>query len=288
MSRSSAMPSSAYSRRWCDRCPTHRRTDAKRREAFDGHVCDGRTTSIKSTSASRWETEVSIDGLPGKLRVLLVDEREAFRSSLRASLQVEPDIEVVGIAGTFEEALALVAQSNPRLVVSDLDVSGRSVTDLIAGLAATKSRARLLVLSSRSSEAQMRLAMSAGASAYLLKDDGYEELLEALRVVDAGRRFFSDSVESMILTQYAERVAARFAVTAAPITPREREVLARIGQGQTNKVIAKALKLSVKTVEKHRSNLMRKLGLHNTAAVTVYAIRQGLVSQENMGEGRPG
>ena len=95
----------------------------------------------------------------------------------------------------------------------------------------------------------------------------------------AGRRFFSDSVETSILTQYAERVAARFAGAATPITPREREVLARIGQGQTNKVIAKALRLSVKTVEKHRSNLMRKLGLHNTAAVTVYAIRQGLVSQ---------
>ncbi|MDE2220214.1 MAG: response regulator transcription factor, partial [Gammaproteobacteria bacterium] len=133
---------------------------------------------------------------------------------------------------------------------------------------------------------QMRQAMQAGARAYLLKDDGYVELLEALRVGGSGRRFFSDSIESRILSQYAERVAARFAVAAAPITPRAREVLALIGAGEPNKGIAKALRLSVKTVEKHRSNLMRKLGLHNTAAVTVYAIRQGLVGRAPVAAGR--
>lgn len=215
----------------------------------------------------------------GGLRVLLVDEHEVLRNGLRASLGSESNLSVVGAAASIDEALALVAQQDPQLIISDLAVAGRPVTELLAALAAAHSAARVLVLSSQAEEPMMRLAMSAGARAYLLKDDGYAELLEALRVVGAGRRFFSDSVETRILTQYAERVAARFAEAAAPITPREREVLARIGQGQTNKVIAKALRLSVKTVEKHRSNLMRKLGLHNTAAVTVYAIRQGLVSQ---------
>ena len=134
------------------------------------------------------------------------------------------------------------------------------------------------MLSGQAGEAQLRLALAAGVRAYLLKDDGYAELLEALRVVGSGRRFFSDSVESKILARYAERVTARFAEGGVPITPREREVLARIGAGQTNKAIAKALHLSVKTVEKHRSNLMRKLKLHNSAAVTVYALRHGLLS----------
>jgi DNA-binding NarL/FixJ family response regulator len=222
---------------------------------------------------------VSGDVSPGSLRVLVVDEHEVLRNGLRASLGSESNLAVVGAAASIEEALALVAQEDPQLVICDLKVAGRSVTELLAALAAAHSAARVLVLSSQAEEPMMRLAMSAGARAYLLKDDGYAELLEALRVVGAGRRFFSDSVETSILTQYAERVATRFAEAATPITPREREVLARIGQGQTNKVIAKALRLSVKTVEKHRSNLMRKLGLHNTAAVTVYAIRQGLVSQ---------
>ncbi|HEX9473747.1 MAG TPA: response regulator transcription factor, partial [Steroidobacteraceae bacterium] len=215
--------------------------------------------------------------------MLLVDEQDIVRNGLRAALGTEPSIEVVAVASTIENALALAMRLKPGLIVTELQASGQSAVDLLKGLRQAGNNARVLVLTSEASEVQMRLAMSAGASAYLMKEDGYSELLEALRVVHAGRRFFSDSVESTILDQYAERVAARFAVVAAPITPREREVLARIGQGQTNKGIAKALHLSVKTVEKHRSNLMRKLGLHNTAAVTVYAIRQGLVNQEEIG-----
>jgi DNA-binding NarL/FixJ family response regulator len=217
--------------------------------------------------------------LPGELRVLLVDERAVLRDGLRVSLSSEAGIEVVGAARTLAEALRVAAQTNPQLVVSDLQVAGHSVNELVEGLAKTGIRARVLVLASQAGEAQLRLALAAGVRAYLLKDDGYAELLEALRVVGSGRRFFSDSVESKILTRYAERVAARFNERAAPITAREREVLACIGAGQTNKAIAKALHLAVKTVEKHRSNLMRKLGLHNSAAVTVYAIRHGLLSE---------
>jgi len=224
-------------------------------------------------------------GGSGAIRVLLVDEHDVVRNGLRAALATESNIEVVAVAASIDDALAVAARLAPGLIVTELKVAGQSAVDLLNGLRLVDSTARVLVLTSEASEAQMRLAMSAGASGYLMKEDGYSELLEALRVVHAGRRFFSDSVESTILKQYAERVAARFAVAAAPITPREREVLARIGQGQTNKAIAKALHLSVKTVEKHRSNLMRKLGLHNTAAVTVYAIRQGLVNQDDTGAG---
>jgi DNA-binding NarL/FixJ family response regulator len=222
----------------------------------------------------------------GILRVLLVDEIAVLRDGLRVSLGSEAGIEVVGAARSVPEALRIAAQTQPQLVVADLQIGGQSLADLVASLARIGCGARVLVLTSQAGEEHMRLAMQAGARAFLLKDDGYAELLEALRVVGAGRRFFSDSVESLILTQYAERVAARFAVAAAPITPREREVLALIGAGEPNKVIAKKLHLSVKTVEKHRSNLMRKLGLHNTAAVTVYAVRQGLVGRAQSAAGR--
>ncbi|HLQ12698.1 MAG TPA: response regulator transcription factor [Steroidobacteraceae bacterium] len=220
------------------------------------------------------------EAAPARIRVLIVDHHAMVRSGLQAALSSEPGIEVVGATDNVEEALVFAAQADPGLVVTELQLGGRSAMDLLAALRKAGSRARLLVLTSETSEAHLRLAMSAGAHAYLLKEDGYSELLEALRVVHSGRRFFSDTVESTILRQYAERCAVRFSKSAALITPRQREVLARIGQGQTNKVIANALRLSVKTVEKHRSNLMRKLGLHNTAGVTVYAIRQGLVNQD--------
>ncbi len=223
---------------------------------------------------------------PGILRVLLLDETAVLRDGLRVSLGSESGIEVVGAARSLPEALRIAARTKPHLVVSDLQVDGHSITELIAALAKGGSAARVLVLTRAADEPQMRLAMQAGACAYLLKDDGYAELLEALRVVGAGRRFFSDSVESRILAQYAERLAARLAVAAAPITNREREVLTLIGAGEPNKSIAKALSLSVKTVEKHRSNLMRKLGLHNSAAVTVYATRQGLVGRPLGATGR--
>jgi DNA-binding NarL/FixJ family response regulator len=214
---------------------------------------------------------------PGNLRVLLIDERAVLRDGLRVSLGSEAGIEVVGAARTFAEALRVAAQADPQLIVSDLQVAGRPLRELIEALAKARSKARVLVLAAQAGEAQLRQALGDGVRAYVLKDDGYAELLEALRVVGSGRRFFSDSAESKILAPYAERLAARAAGSGVPVTPREREVLARIGAGQTNKAIAKALRLSVKTVEKHRSNLMRKLKLHNSAAVTVYALRHGLL-----------
>jgi DNA-binding NarL/FixJ family response regulator len=218
-----------------------------------------------------------IDG--ALLRVMLVDDDKLLREGLQAALVAEPSTEVIGTVSSIEEALALAARTNPNLIITELQIGGRSAVELISALLKAESTARVLVLTSESSEANIRLTMSAGAHAYVMKKDGYSELLAALRVVSAGRRFCSESVESVVLSQYAERVAARFAGSATLITPREREVLARVGQGQTNKAIANALRLSVKTVEKHRSNLMRKLGLHNTAGVTVYAIRQGLINQ---------
>lgn len=220
--------------------------------------------------------------VPGgiSLRVLLVDDDELLRNGLHAALVAETLAEVIGTASSLDEALVLEARHSPNVIITELQIGDHSAIDLIAALLKAKSTTRVLVLTSETNDAKMRLAMSAGACGYLMKEDGYAELLESLRAVSAGRRFFSATVESAILAQYAARVAARFAVSTALITPREREVLARIGQGQTNKAIANALRLSVKTVEKHRSNLMRKLGLHNTAGVTVYAMRQGLVNQD--------
>ena len=219
-----------------------------------------------------------IDG--ALLRVMLIDDDKLLREGLQAALVAEPSIEVIGTVSSIDEGLALAARTHPNVIITELQIGGRSAVELISALLKAESTARVLVLTNETSEANIRLTMSVGAYAYVMKNDGYSELLAALRVVSVGRRFCSETVESAVLSQYAERIAARFAGSAALITPREREVLARVGQGQTNKVIANALRLSVKTVEKHRSNLMRKLGLHNTAGVTVYAIRQGLINQD--------
>jgi DNA-binding NarL/FixJ family response regulator len=221
-----------------------------------------------------------------RLRLLIVDEQPLLREGLRASLASESSIDVVAAAGSMNEAIALAAQHAPGVVLTELRAGSGGLGELMAGLERARQQPHVVVLTRQAGEQQVRQAIAAGVRAYVSKDDGYSELLEALRVVAVGRRFFSDTVESQILAQYAERVLARHSTSGASITPREREVLARIGQGQTNKDIARALHLSVKTVEKHRSNVMRKLNLHNTAALTVYAIRQGLISpDESRGDG---
>jgi DNA-binding NarL/FixJ family response regulator len=221
-----------------------------------------------------------------RLRLLIIDEQPLLREGLRASLASESTIDVVAAAGSMNEAIALATQHAPGVVLTELHAGSGGLGELMAGLERAGLRPHVVVLTRLAGEQQVRQAVAAGVRAYVSKDDGYSELLEALRVVATGRRFFSDTVESQILAQYADRVLARHGTSAASITPREREVLARIGQGQTNKGVARALHLSVKTVEKHRSNVMRKLNLHNTAALTVYAIRQGLISpEESRGDG---
>ena len=220
------------------------------------------------------------------IRILLAISNKLLGDGLKAALEQEPDIQVAGVARTVESALAIAGRVKPEIIIAEMPFCGQSITDLFSDLRQAGSGARVLVLTSEASETQMRMAMSAGASGYVLKEDDYDELLDALRAVHSGRRCFSNYVESTILKQYAERIAVRFEVAAAPVTAREREVLARIGQGHTNKAIARVLRISVKTVEKHRSNLMRKLGLHNTAAVTVYAMRQGLVGPEQPSAGQ--
>lgn len=220
------------------------------------------------------------------MRVVLVDDDRIVRAGLRAALGSEAGFAVVGDAATIPEALAMALRLVPRVVLAEAQVGDTSVVALVRALREAGSAARVLVLAGDAAKLSVSEVMKAGASGVVLKEDGYSELLEGLKVVAAGRRFFSDTIETQVLQDYVERLASRHAGESAPITPREREVLARIGQGQSNKVIAKGLGLSVKTVEKHRSNLMRKLGLHNTAAVTVYALRQGLVSQDGGPSGR--
>jgi two-component system response regulator DesR len=147
---------------------------------------------------------------------------------LQAALASEPGIDVVGATDSIDEALALAAQSNPGLVIAELQLGARSAIDLLVALRQAGSKARLLVLTSETSEAHLRLAMKAGAHAYLLKEDGYSELLEALRVVSAGRRF-SATRWNQPSSGNTRALAVRFSGKRAD-HPRQREVLARIAR----------------------------------------------------------
>jgi DNA-binding NarL/FixJ family response regulator len=142
---------------------------------------------------------------------------------------------------------------------------------------------KILVLTAHSSEEYIRAALNAGADGYVLKDASRADLLQAIRAVLGGQTYLCSSVTAKVVSGYLRPKAGDAeVVTVEHVTGREREVLTRVALGQSNKLIARALGVSIKTVEKHRANLMRKLTLHNTAAVTRFAIRHGMVTATDL------
>src|SRR2546427_8736801 len=201
-------------------------------------------------------------------RIVLVEDHAILREGLRALIELEPDLKVVGEAGTGAEAVRVVQGASPTLVITDLAMPGGSGLQTIEELRALCPNLRVLVLTAHCMDEYIGAALSAGADGYVLKDASRAELLQAIRSVIAGQKYFSKPVSARLVSGYLRRNDP--ATDPSPkITDREREVLMRIALGESTKRGAVALHLSVKTVEKHRANLMRKLELHNTAAVAV-------------------
>ena len=211
-------------------------------------------------------------------RILLVEDHVILREGLCALLELEPDLKVVGDACEVEGALQAAETLAPQLVITDLALSGRSGIAFISELRTRCPQIRVLVLTAHNTEEYIRAALNAGAHGYVLKDSGRADLLQAIRVVVKGGQYLCASVSARIVSGFVHGPAQKHAVAPETlVTSREKQVLTRIAVGHSNKIIARDLGLSVKTVEKHRSNLMRKLTLHNAAAVTLFALRHGFI-----------
>lgn len=216
-------------------------------------------------------------------RIVLVEDHAILREGLKALIELEPDFEIVGDFGSVEDSLARIDSLQPDLVITDLALPGRSGIQSLADIQRLSPSTRKLILTAHNSEEYIRAALNAGADGYVLKDACSAELMLAIRTVTTGQRFLCKAIASTFLTAYLMNSDSRaHQGSANGMTPREREVLTRIAQGESNKLIARALGVSPKTVEKHRSNVMRKLQLHNAAAITMYAIRNGLTSRDHM------
>jgi DNA-binding NarL/FixJ family response regulator len=211
-------------------------------------------------------------------RIVLVENHAILRDGLRALLEMEGDLTVVGSVGEAAAAVALVRDLKPQLIISDVALPGRSGIAHIGELLAGNPGMRLLVLTAHADEEYIREALNAGAHGYVLKDSGREELIKAIRAVVAGRQYLCATVAAKVVSGFVSGLTLKRPLPAEGlVTGRERQVLTRIALGQSNKSIARELGLSVKTIEKHRANLMRKLTLHNTAAVTLFALRHGFI-----------
>jgi len=247
-------------------------------------------TRVSSQDPDDNEIEEAVDGseIPSphvrpesgdeRIRILLVEDHAILREGLRALLELESDLKVVGEAADVDCALAAVERLQPQLVITDLALTGRSGIALIGALRGRSAPSRVLVLTAHNTEEYIRAALNAGAHGYVLKDSGRADLLQAIRVVVRGGQFLCPSVSARVVSGFVNGADPKANPTPEQmVTLREKQVLTRIALGHSNKVIARDLGLSVKTVEKHRSNLMRKLTLHNAAAITLFALRHGFI-----------
>ena len=209
-------------------------------------------------------------------RIVLIEDHAILRDGLRALLELEPEMQVVGEASTAAEGARVARNCNPTLIITDLAMPGGLGLRAIDELRSTCPSVRVLVLTAYCTDEYIHAALNAGADGYVLKDASRAELMHAVRVVIAGQKYFSEPVSARLVSSYLRRNEPVLA-GCPRITERERQVLTRVALGETNKRVAMALRLSIKTIEKHRANLMRKLDLHNTAAVTLFAVRNGML-----------
>ena len=208
--------------------------------------------------------------------VLLADDHAVVRHGLRALL--EPEFRVVAETGDGLEVADLAERARPDIVVLDLMMPGLNGLDVTRQVHQRLPKTRIVVLSMHPDEAYVVEALKSGASGYVLKGSGAEELTLAIRECAAGRRYLSPSLSERVITSYIERFESSSAVDPYEmLTPREREVLHLTAEGLSNPRIAKRLSLSVRTVESHRANLMRKLGIHTQAELIRYALDRGIL-----------
>ncbi|MEX2605820.1 MAG: response regulator transcription factor [Kiritimatiellia bacterium] len=213
------------------------------------------------------------------ITVLLVDDHQIVLEGLTALLEAEKDIHVVGRALDGQQAVSLEAELHPDVVVMDIAMP------ILNGLEATRHihrhnpGARVVLLSAHRDDVYIERALALGASGFLIKQSSAHVLADAIRKIHAGGTFYSPGIEQSIRQRRKEDLNRLGTPTrsAASLTPREAETLQMVAEGMANKQMADHLKISIKTVEKHRNNLMRKLGIHDTAGLTRYAIATGVI-----------
>ena len=210
------------------------------------------------------------------LSVLLAEDHPVVREGLRAMLEAEGDFQVVGQTGNSSEVGGMVEELHPDVLVLDLIMPGIGGLNALRELARRRLSTRVVVLSMYANEAYVLEALQSGAGAYVLKQSEAAELVRGIREVAKGRRYLSPPLSQRAVEAYARRAKGTIATKEAELTAREKEVLMLVGQGFTSAQIGERLFISVRTVESHRSNLTKKLGLHSQAEMVRTALRREL------------
>ncbi len=211
-------------------------------------------------------------------KILICDDHKIFREGLRALLEKQPGVKVVGGARDGLEAVRLARELSPDIVIMDISMPGLNGIEAARKLAKVKKSARVIALSMHNDRKYVTEIFKAGARAYLLKDSAFEELMDAIKAVGCGRYFLSAGITSIVLDDYIKGPSRDPRSAFTLLSAREREVLQLLAEGLRTKEISQKLSLSVKTVETHRKKIMEKLGISSIAGLTRYAVKEGLIT----------
>lgn len=214
------------------------------------------------------------------LRILLADDHALVRAGIRSLLQEMAGIDVVAEAGDGLEAVRLTALHQPDLVLMDVAMKNANGLEATLEIRRQFPAVKVLILSMYTNEEYVVQALRAGASGYMVKDSAPLELELAINAIKAGDTYLSPPVSRQVVESYMQRVGGEV-TPAEPLTPRQREVLQFIAEGKSTKEVAYQLKLSVKTVETHRAQIMQRLNVHDIPGLVRYAIKAGLVNLDS-------
>jgi len=217
--------------------------------------------------------------MSGSIRILLADDHGIVRQGLRSVLTRDSSFEIVAEAADGREAVMLAESLSPHIVIMDIAMPELSGIEATAQIVKNNPEVRVIVLSMHSDETYLLRALNAGAKGYLLKDSADVDLVRAVHAVYRDKPFFSPEIAQVLLEDYMRSLQQkRLQDSYELLTDREKEVLQLLAHGKSNKEVATALDVSTNTVETHRNSLMKKLNLHNTAEIVLYAVRKKIVT----------
>ena len=219
--------------------------------------------------------------MPKKNRIVIAEDHKILRQGLRSLLSASDELEVVGEAGDGMSAIRTIKQTDPDLVLLDLNMPKMDGIAVIKEIKQYSSEIKILALTMHRREENILEVFKSGGDGYCLKSAGQEDLMLAIKAVLSGKRYVSPEISDLVLEGYLEsRKTIKKKSSFETLTQREKEVLKLVGETYQNKEIADYLCISPKTVEKHRASIMQKLDLHTASALTAYAIEKGLVLKE--------
>jgi DNA-binding NarL/FixJ family response regulator len=223
-----------------------------------------------------------------ELHVLVADDRALVRAGIRSLLQSLEGVQVIAEASDGREALNLIRELHPDLVMMDISMPGMNGLEALRRVREEFRDIKVVILSMHADQDYIIQALMAGAAGYLLKDSPYDELERCLRTVERGETYFSPRLPKSAISEFKRRARGRMPKTGLEgssfqrLSPREREVLQLIAEGHSTRDIARIMGISVKTADTHRTSLMKRLDIHDVAGLTRYAIQKGLVKPDDM------